>query len=310
MSRYLTIAALVLLTGCAEFGIDRAPDFGSGPAIPTAPDVAARSVESLELEVFYRRVEENLLARGLLRADGGGPDTPFNDEMLARNFMDLAFFEEFSDVGGRIVSRAAPSTLHRWTGPVRVETVFGGAIPAATVRRDQAIIDGFAARLGRATGHPVAAVDRAGNFTVLVAHEQDLPDAGARLMTLLPEVSATEVDFVANLPVETYCVVFASDPGNDGVTTRAVAIVRAELPDALRLSCYHEEIAQGLGLANDSASARPSIFNDDSEFGRLTQQDELLLSILYDPALRPGMTETEARPKVRALARARIAPDA
>ena len=29
-------------------------------------------------------------------------------------------------------------------------------------------------------------------------------------------------------------------------------------PDLLRLSCMHEEIAQGLGLANDSPLARPS----------------------------------------------------
>jgi hypothetical protein len=43
-------------------------------------------------------------------------------------------------------------------------------------------------------------------------------------------------------------------------------VIRAEHPDLLRLSCLHEEIAQGLGLPNDSPRARPSIFNDDEEF--------------------------------------------
>ena len=47
----------------------------------------------------------------------------------------------------------------------------------------------------------------------------------------------------------------------------AVAIVRGEHPDLMRLSCIHEELAQGLGLANDSPYARPSVFNDDEEFG-------------------------------------------
>ena len=87
-----------------------------------------------------------------------------------------------------------------------------------------------------------------------------------------------------------------------GGYVQAVAVVRAELPDALRLSCYHEELAQGLGLANDSPRARPSIFNDDEEFAWLTKMDEKLLRILYDPRLRPGMTEAEAGPLVETIA--------
>jgi hypothetical protein len=79
-------------------------------------------------------------------------------------------------------------------------------------------------------------------------------------------------------------------------------VIRAEHPDLLRLSCLHEEIAQGLGLANDSPTARPSIFNDDEEFALLTRQDELMLRMLYNPALRPGMTEAQARPIVESLA--------
>ena len=71
----------------------------------------------------------------------------------------------------------------------------------------------------------------------------------------------------------------------------------------MRLACLHEELAQGLGLPNDSGLNRPSIFNDDEEFALLTRQDELMLSMLYDPSLRSGMTEAEARPIVQSLAR-------
>ena len=66
----------------------------------------------------------------------------------------------------------------------------------------------------------------------------------------------------------------------------------------MRQSCVHEELAQGLGLANDSPRARPSIFNDDDEFALLTSHDEELLSLLYTPALTPGMQPDEARPIV------------
>ena len=81
-----------------------------------------------------------------------------------------------------------------------------------------------------------------------------------------------------------------------------MAVIRAELPPLLRTSCIHEELAQGMGLANDSPGARPSIFNDDEEFALLTRHDELLLRILYDPRLRPGMSEAEAAPIVRRIA--------
>ncbi len=91
--------------------------------------------------------------------------------------------------------------------------------------------------------------------------------------------------------------------GNSGAYTRAFAVIRAEHPDLLRLSCLHEEMAQGLGLPNDSPRARPSIFNDDEEFALLTDQDEMMLRILYSPELRPGMSAAEARPIVESLAR-------
>ena len=61
-------------------------------------------------------------------------------------------------------------------------------------------------------------------------------------------------------------------------------------------------MAQGLGLPNDSPLARPSIFNDDEEFALLTRHDELLLTMLYDDRLTPGMTPDEARPVLQQLA--------
>ncbi|MGB5870515.1 MAG: DUF2927 domain-containing protein, partial [Albidovulum sp.] len=48
--------------------------------------------------------------------------------------------------------------------------------------------------------------------------------------------------------------------------------------------------------------ARPSIFNDSEEFAALTTQDEMMLRILYDKRLRPGMTLAEARPIVETIA--------
>jgi hypothetical protein len=86
------------------------------------------------------------------------------------------------------------------------------------------------------------------------------------------------------------------DPGR---LVYAHIFIGAEADGLLRRACLHEEIAQSLGLTNDSPDARPSIFNDDQEFALLTLHDELLMRALYDPRLATGMEAEEAMPIVR-----------
>ena len=294
---------LPLLASCTDFrGAGRTT--GAPNAAPAPEErVLARSPASFADERFYAEVEQSLTARGLLRGDGGGPDTPFTATMLARNFTALSFSEEFSEVGGRIVRESAQSSLHRWVNTVRLMPVFGGAVSDAQEARDRAEIERLAVRLSRSARHPVGVVKTGGNFPVLVLYRDELVAARPLIQRTLPGITETELNFVTNLPPETYCVLLAADRGDTGAYTSAVAIIRAELPDRLRTSCLHEEIAQGLGLANDSPDARPSIFNDDDEFGRLTSMDELMLRLLYDTRLAPGVSEDEAAPLVRTIAR-------
>jgi hypothetical protein len=133
--------------------------------------------------------------------------------------------------------------------------------------------------------------------------EDEREALGPKVRAFLPNLSPGDVAGITGMPRTTYCLVYALSGGNSGAYTRAFAVIRAEHPDLLRLSCLHEELTQGLGLPNDSPRARPSIFNDDEEFALLTDQDELLLRMLYSPELRPGMTPEEARPIVETLAR-------
>src|SRR5690606_1703046 len=99
---------------------------------------------------------------------------------------------------------------------------------------------------------------------------------------------------------------FAYSLGDRPEYVSAVAVIRAELPARLRSSCIHEELAQGLGLANGSPRARPAIFNDDEEFALLTVHDELLLEMLYDTRPRPGMTPADAAPLLEGIAAERL----
>lgn len=305
--------AKVLCLICGLAACDGFPVAGNDPSTvapqPSAPlEFGARTPESFEIESRFQRVESNLIARGLLRIDGGGPDVPFTDEMVARNFNTLAFSEEFNGRGGRLIRQTVESTLHRWTLPVTIEAVFGPSVDPEQVRQDTNAISAFSARLARVTKHPIRMTERGGNFRVLVLNDQELRQSGALLKRFMPELSAPQIRFVEDMSPETYCVVFSSDPDQDGNIQRAVAVIRAELPERLRTSCYHEEISQGLGLSNDSPAARPSIFNDDDEFGRLTNHDEILLEILYDDRLAPGITRAAAAPLVKTISTGLMSP--
>ena len=139
-------------------------------------------------------------------------------------------------------------------------------------------IAAFTARMARVTGHPMRVVQSGGNFHVFVVNEDDRRLLGPRLKEIIPGIDQSALDTVIDMPRSTYCLVFAWDPNDDGAYEKAVAIIRSEHPDLLRLSCIHEEMAQGMGLANDSPEARPSVFNDDEEYALLTTLDEKMLT--------------------------------
>lgn len=257
---------------------------------------AEPSEASRALTDYYSRIQERYLAQGLLRVDGGGPDTPVTSRQLAENFVRIALFEEFTSVGERMVRSETESRLHRWGGPIRMAVRFGDSVSAAKRTRDMGEIDKFAARLSRLIGLPIDLTETNPNFYVYIVGEEERRALGPTLREISPEVDVAAVNTVENMRRSTLCLVFSIDGDQSGIYSTSVAIIRAEHPDLLRLSCIHEELAQGLGLPNDSPLARPSVFNDDEEFGLLTTHDEYLLRMLYDPRMRPGMTAEEARP--------------
>lgn len=295
----ITLAAALGLAAC-----DLAPV--SPVAVPPArPDYAEPqpSAASRAMSDHYARVQNDLLARGLMRTDGGGADVPFSERQLVENFVKIALYDEYDTSGSAIVARQTESRLRRWEQPVRLSVAFGATVPGAQRRTDRENIQAYARRLSRVTGLPVTLTTQpAANFHVLILNEDERQAYGPELQRLMPGISPVAIRGITQLPRSTFCTVYAFSRDNTSTYTRAVAVIRGEQPDLLRLSCIHEELAQALGLANDSPAARPSIFNDDEEFALLTYHDELLLKMLYDRRLRPGMRAAEARPILRVIA--------
>ncbi len=305
LRRSVAVIAVIAAAGCAVEQV-APPEPSLKPqarpvkvALPAPVVAQPTSKRSAMLRHYLHDVQDTQRTQGLLREDGGGPDTPFTAEMLARNFEQIAFFNEYD---GNFTGRGGASPLRRWTAPVRMEIIFGENVQPSQKASDTADIRAYVARLARVTGHPIS-LSGPPNFIVIVASEDNRVEALADAATRVPGITADSLRAMANMRRDTYCAVAAYAAGPQANTyTAAVAVIRAENPDLLRLSCVHEELAQGLGLANDSPGARPSIFNDDDEFALLTRHDELLLKMLYDPRLKIGMSAAQAMPIVRTIA--------
>ena len=277
---------------------------GDTSDVAPAPGEGTRSLRSEQLSRYYAQLQADLVAQGLLRTDGGGPDTPYTADTLTRNFERIAFFDEYAQGAG--ISRPAQrdaGKLRRWGGPVRMDISFGNSVPLSRRDEDRASVRNYIRRLSRVTGHPISLTNE-GNFHILFVSEDDKDEMVQILRRKVPNISDRTLDVITTLPRSIHCLVvaFSSNAAPQNYT-RAIAVIRAEHPDLIRQSCVHEELAQGLGLANDSPDARPSIFNDDDEFALLTSHDEKLLAILYDPRLSQGMDADTARPIVRIIAR-------
>ena len=256
------------------------------------PISAAQSASMERLSQF----EQSQLSRGLMRTDGGGPDTPFNMHDILRHFQDIAFYDEYdATLGFSRISQA--SHLEKWTTPVRFNPVFGKSVDRNRVKLAKATVAKYVKKLSRITGHPMLVSARKPNFDVLFMGHDDRDQMDAFLASRGPQIGALAKQVVAMMPEDVHCMVMAfSNAEIRHGYTHAIAIIRAEHPPLMQRACIEEELAQGLGLANDSPYARPSIFNDDDEFATLTTMDAVMLQILYDPRLLPGMTLDQARP--------------
>jgi len=296
------LAVFALLSGCERAG----PPEPSVPA-PGEPDGEAgvQGTASTSLQSYYTRAQTELLAQGLLRTDGGGPDVPYSARDLVENFIRIALFNEYQrDESGSFIERESESVLHRWEKPVRFSLHFGQSVPEARRVALERAVERYAMRLAGATGHSVSLVKAGGNFHVLILSEDERRSFRDSLSAIDPGLGGNDADAILRLRRSIFCrVVTISGRAAPNTHDAAFAIIRAEHPESLMTQCIHEELAQGLGLPNDSRHARPSIFNDNEEFGLLTRHDELLLEMLYDPRLRPGMTAMEARPILEQMAR-------
>tara|TARA_Y100001956_G_scaffold28778_1_gene28456 strand:- start:332 stop:1273 length:942 start_codon:yes stop_codon:yes gene_type:complete len=296
-----TLSALVALAGC----MPTSETAGPSRAIAPQPAIYTPSDSTLALARYYGNLQADLLTQGLLRTDGGGVDTPYSARQLAQNYETIAFYDEYESGSWKRRQDGAPSKLRRWSVPVKVAVEFGNSVPVEQRQLDGTNVRLFAERLARVTNHPIRmAPQDSANFNVLFMGYDDHGQMMQRLRQIVPQMDPGSFRVIETMPRSTHCLMLSYSAKHNAHDIRhSIVVIRAEHPDILRKSCVHEEMAQGLGLINDSLEARPSIFNDNDEFAFLTTHDEQLLRMHYDPRLHIGMGLEEARPIIAQLAR-------
>lgn len=299
--------ACLLVAGCGEMRAAFRPLEAMPPPASARPEPrsALAGGGPAPLVEFYASVEGDLTASGRMRRETAPSDARYAVEDLARNFERIALFDEYVDVGGRFLRAETPALLRRWDKPIRIGVVTSSTVTRDQAARDRANVAGFTHRLARLTGLDMAIGEPAEvNYLVLFLSSAEQAEFAARAAERYPTFAPAVMDAVNNSPLDTFCTAYAfSEPENPAVYSAVLILIRAEHPPLTRLSCVHEEMSQAMGLPNDSPDARPSLFNDGLEFALLTEHDEILLRMLYDPRLRPGMSAAEVRPLLPAIAR-------
>lgn len=230
---------------------------------------------------------------------------------LVQLFDDVAFGREVGGTGD-----AATRRLIKWTAPVRigVEQIGGnvsltddsGAPVEHVVMRAEPVP---AANLA-IIRHHVAALRSISGHDIALAGPGETPNLWITFTTV-PFMARLEIRGTTRRlrqqltgPGRCYFVSFAA---SDGVIRRAHVVANRLLSKTGLTHCLLEELTQSLGLPNDSDRLRPSIFSDHDHLLALSEGDALLLRVLYDPLMTPGMPRKAALWRAEGLFRKLLA---
>jgi hypothetical protein len=257
--------------------------------------IAVAGCNSRPSAEYYEALAVKLRAEGKLRTETAPQNAPYDAADLVRNFERIALHHEAQITRPGSEGNWARNSLQRWTGPLNYH-LSGNAVTPQDRTEVAALMD----RITGLTGLEITETETGWNFLILITTPEEQESFSVVLAQLLPATAKT-FDLWRQSP-QLICVahnLFSSEYRNHIVT--ALVSIGSETDGLLRRACLHEEIVQALGLANDHPDVRPSIFNDDGEFALLTEHDEHLLRILYDPRLEPGMTAAQAMPIVELI---------
>lgn len=143
--------------------------------------------------------------------------------------------------------------------------------------------------LAKITGHPIsfAKSRQEANFVVVFSH----------LQLWRNDIALISGNLSIKPPNDAACM-FGLDLDDKKAIRKAWVVIPVDYAQEHRqlLSCIVEETTQAMGLPSDSDKVFPSVFNDHTPESLLTGLDALLLKLLYQPAIKPGMRASQVKP--------------
>lgn len=230
-----------------------------------------------------------LLVTAALGASGRQPPPPgsfegapiqythFTAAELTRGFLALAF-------GSDLRIGARPLGIRRFDHPIRVRVIGGG-----TVDRSDAmlrIIDEYAREVP--------------NLALSIAPPATAADIELRLIDEKDFQSALEAAFGARVAktfvsrTDPQCMTSVKSTA-DGKIVHSVSFIIVDKGEDVFLDCAYHELLHALGLSNHDQHNPWTTLNQKRMVGYLTIYDRSLLTLLYDPRIKPGMTMRQAR---------------
>jgi hypothetical protein len=239
--------------------------------------VGARPAHAEDPDISARRASER---------------TEFSNDEIKNGFFKIAFHAELQ-------FDARTERLRKFDEPVRFFVINKGLPDRAPE------IAAIVADIRAHVNHLDLAVtnDRAAaNFIVRLVARRDFAQT---IRTLYGSGRATQIQ----KSLSPQCL---SGIGKDNLYRihRAEVILPVDAGEFAFYDCVYEEMLQALDAINDDRSIPWTMFNDDVQMGFFDVYDQYLLNILYDPRLRPGMTESDVNrvwPAIFPTARAWVA---
>lgn len=214
---------------------------------------------------------------------GAAEAQELSDAKILSDFDIVAFRNEFVEIKD-------PRVI-KWDAPLRVHIDQDVQLDEAPRR----FLEHHMQRLERLTGIQIDYVDDAdrSNYVIVFTRRAKYEDYVRRHTN---ELESGKQALLIQRTRRSNCLGLYSVSSDTHAIMRAVVIIPVDHANerALLTRCIVEETTQTMGLPNDDDGVNPSIFNDRSVLKDLSRHDELLLRLLYDPRLTPGMPREDA----------------
>jgi hypothetical protein len=210
---------------------------------------------------------------------GAPPElTRFSTEELQQGFLTLAF-------GSDLRIGARPRGIRRFDRPIVARIVHSGSVDRSAAMTQ--IVEEYARKVPNLHLSVAAADAPSIDMEIRLIDEKNFKSALQAAFG-----AAVTKTFVARTDPQCMTSVKSS---SEGEILRSISFIIVDKGDRIFLDCAYHELLHAFGLSNHDQRNPWTTLNQRRMVGYLTVYDLALLTALYDPRIRPGMTPAQAK---------------